>query len=530
MSSSSSDAPQPAGSRRAGLLNRVWGALTGRTGAERIAAIWGLDANGQPTRKAPLPHQADAPAMPERSQADRIYLTVPFAEKDRVKALGARWDADRKAWFTLAGRDNGLLQQWVDAPTKDAPAPVPAARAEEGRQVLEVPFSDKENAKALGARWDTAARAWYVPAGVDRTPFAAWLPEKAKAADPVAEFADTLRRAGLRVEQPEMDGKLHRVQVEGDKGPREKSGAYVGHLDGWPAGFYQNFKTGGDKVNWKASGRPVAALSTQERTQVAADVAQRLRDRAREREGVYERTAEQVGAMWNAATPAGQHPYLDAKGVAAHGLRQDGRGNLLVPLQDAQGKLWSLQRIAPDGSKQFKADGRVDGGHYVIGDVARPGPLLVAEGFATAATVHEMTGHPVIAAFNAGNLGKVAEAYRARFPDRAIYLAGDNDHAKEAEGKPNVGREKAEAAAAAIGGDALVPTFPAGAKGSDWNDLAQSQGREAAGLALLVAIRAVERERMVAGMGATRLSDRAASRAPERTRAGREHEPAGQER
>lgn len=41
---------------------------------------------------------------------------------------------------------------------------------------LQVPFRDKDSAKALGARWDPAQRQWYVPAGRELAAFAAWLP------------------------------------------------------------------------------------------------------------------------------------------------------------------------------------------------------------------------------------------------------------------------------------------------------------------------------------------------------------------
>ena len=107
--------------------------------------------------------------------------------------------------------------------------------------------------------------------------------------------------------------------------------------------------------------------------------------------------------MWTAATPAQAHPYLADKGVQPHGLRQDEAGRLMVPVQDADGRMWSLQRIGRDGFKQFQEGGRVEGGHFAIGDVQKQGPLLIAEGFATAATLHEMTEMPVIVAFNAGN-------------------------------------------------------------------------------------------------------------------------------
>lgn len=371
------------------------------------------------------------------------------------------------------------------------------------RTYLAVPYAEKDDAKQLGAKWDRAEKAWYVPAGVDLDAFAAWLPAKASVhiavdANPVEQFAAAIRESGLQLDgPPQMDGRLHRVPADGDKG-RERSGAYSGHLDGRPAGFIQNHRTG-VKQNWKATGQ-AAALDAQDRAQLAAEAAQKRHDRAQERERQAERTAQQVEAIWTAATPAEAHSYLAEKGVRSHGLRQDEAGRLLVPVRDADGRLWSLQKIGPDGFKQFQEAGRVEGGHYLIGDPAQPGPLLIAEGYATAATLHEMTEMPVIVAFNAGNLLPVAQAYRARHPDRTIYIAGDDDWQRAAEldaqGRPkvNVGRVKAEEAAAAIGGQAMFPAFPSGGAGTDWNDLVQTGGRPYAAGQLHQAIAIADRE------------------------------------
>ena len=70
------------------------------------------------------------------------------------------------------------------------------------------------------------------------------------------------------------------------------------------------------------------------------------------------------------------------------------------------------------------------------------------------------------------------------------YIAGDSDREKV----PNVGRIKAEEAAAAIGGKALFPLFPDGVKGTDWNDLAKAVGRETAQIWLQCAVRVAERQ------------------------------------
>ncbi|MBB5696013.1 MobF family relaxase [Muricoccus pecuniae] len=298
-------------------------------------------------------------------------------------------------------------------------------------------------------------------------------------ADAAVDFAVALHQAGLRVSGPvEMDGRMHRVAVEGDR-KGQKSGTYVGHLDGWPAGYIRNHKTG-TEIRWKAE-RPVVQMAPAERAAFAAKAAAKSAERARERHDTQERAARMAHRLWAAAAPATSHPYLAAKGVRAHGLRQDRRGRLLVPVQGPDGRLWGLQRVDVNGSKLFLKGARTEGGHALIGDRPRPGaPLLVAEGYATAATLHEATGLPVAVAFNAANLAAVAKAYRAADPSRPIVIAGDNDHhlPRRAVPLPNVGKEKAEAAAAAVGGAAAVPSFPAGDRGSDWNDLARRQGHQ----------------------------------------------------
>jgi len=298
-------------------------------------------------------------------------------------------------------------------------------------------------------------------------------------ADATADFAVALYRAGLRVSGPvEMDGTMRRVAVEGDRKGR-KSGAYVGHLDGWPAGYIRNHKTGVE-VRWKAD-RPVRPITPAERAALAAEAAARSAERARERQGIQARAARVAQRLWTAAAPATSHPYLAAKGVRSHGLRQDPRGRLLVPVHGVDGRLWGVQRVGVDGSKLFLKGARTEGGHMLIGGRLKPGtPLLVAEGYATGATLHEATGLPVAVAFNAGNLAAVAKAYRATDPSRSIVIAGDNDHhlPHRPVPLPNVGKEKAEAAAVAVGGAVALPPFPLGDRGSDWNDLAQRQGHE----------------------------------------------------
>ncbi|MEI6568372.1 MAG: hypothetical protein WCR20_16960, partial [Verrucomicrobiota bacterium] len=109
--------------------------------------------------------------------------------------------------------------------------------------------------------------------------------------------------------------------------------------------------------------------------------------------------------LWDKARDVDlKHPYLAAKAIRSLGIRQL-QESLLVPVRDATGTLHGLQFILQDGSKKFKSGTAVTGCYHALG---RPnGRILIAEGFATGATLHEITGHAVACAFNAGNLKPV---------------------------------------------------------------------------------------------------------------------------
>lgn len=95
--------------------------------------------------------------------------------------------------------------------------------------------------------------------------------------------------------------------------------------------------------------------------------------------------------------------------------------------------------------------------------------------------MRELTGLPTVAAFDSGNLLEVAKAYRDADPTRPIILAGDNDHhlPRRDVPLPNVGTEKATAAAEAVAGIVLLPAFLPTEAGTDWNDYAAQHGRDA---------------------------------------------------
>lgn len=182
--------------------------------------------------------------------------------------------------------------------------------------------------------------------------------------------------------------------------------------------------------------------------------------------------------QWNAATPATDHGYLSQKGVKPHGLRHQGE-TLFIPVRDVAGGFHGFQRIFNENGewlKRFASTTKVRGYFHTLGDLSGSHVVLVAEGYATAAAIHEATDYPVIVAFDSGNLEPVCKAVKAKYPDKAIVVCGDDDaHLKE-----NVGRIKASNAARAVGGIAIFPQFekPAERGRNDFNDLLRESGAD----------------------------------------------------
>ncbi|NVN91491.1 MAG: AAA family ATPase [Desulfuromonadales bacterium] len=183
---------------------------------------------------------------------------------------------------------------------------------------------------------------------------------------------------------------------------------------------------------------------------------------------------EQSAELWKKGRDIdAKHPYLALKGVKPHGIKQLGQ-MLLVPVKDMDDTLNGLQFVMPDGIKRLKKDTSVKGCYHAMGNP--DGMFLIAEGYATSATLHEITGHTVACAFNSGNLRPAAEALKKKFPDTILVICADDDYLREG----NPGLTKATEAAKAVDGLLAVPVFPPnrGAKDTDFNDLARIAGPE----------------------------------------------------
>ena len=214
-----------------------------------------------------------------------------------------------------------------------------------------------------------------------------------------------------------------------------------------------------------------------------AEAAAKLQQRALEQSRIHEETAARLQQELARLTPATlPTAYMQSKGIGTHpGVYTDEDKKTYVPAIDADGKLWTIQTIDAEGKKRFAKSSRKSGCFHPIGGLSRLASaevLFIAEGYATAATVAELLGKPAMAAFDAGNLLPVAQALRAKFPDKPVVIVADDDQAQEQQSGINPGRQKAQQAAKAVGGRVLLPIFAPGEQRdnpkafSDFNDLA----------------------------------------------------------
>ncbi|WP_282822548.1 LPD7 domain-containing protein [Neisseria subflava] len=210
--------------------------------------------------------------------------------------------------------------------------------------------------------------------------------------------------------------------------------------------------------------KPYTPPSVEEQARRKAESEARRQAAEQERQQTQQRVKGTAQKIWNSSRPASlSHPYLAAKGIthpdAIAGLRQNkykDNDNLIIPVL-YENEIVNLQSINQDGGKRFLAGGQVQGAYAFIGkadDVEKVG-VVMAEGYATAASIYEATGKPVIIAFDAGNMVAVAERLAQKLPQNvSVVIAVDNDASQ-------TGIKKARQAAALLGdrATAIQPEF-----------------------------------------------------------------------
>ncbi|MFP8142712.1 LPD7 domain-containing protein [Escherichia coli] len=358
--------------------------------------------------------------------------------------------------------------------------------------VLIVSFEERNEAKKAAGKlengenalgFDEEAKHWFAKPGADLSKLSKWLPDQHKGNpvqdnNPAAEFGATLAEAGFELDGlPVMDGKKHRVRTADDK-KGEKTGVYAGYLDGVPAGWYQDHRIHDQPVKWVSTGQQVDAEA---QAHLRAIAAQNRIDRENALQRQYAHNARRSGQVYNAMPVAdGSQEYLVQKGVKAFpGVKADKKNRVVIPLVNEEGEVRTLQRISANGFKSLKKNGQKTGNFFVVGGELKNGePVLYAEGYSTAASISEATNRPVVMTVDAGNLPKVADKLKDKYPDSLHVVLGDDDRKNAV----NKGMAKAEEAATIANGVFTVPAFTAEEKErglTDFNDLHQSRGIDA---------------------------------------------------
>ena len=306
-----------------------------------------------------------------------------------------------------------------------------------------------------------------------------------------------------------LDGEFHEFTAPGDRRGSKKVW-YKAFSDGRPNGWFGH-RSRVPTCRWVYDGEVPDLRIDRNR------IEQERQARRAAQEAAYRAAAARAHAMLDVAQAASTeplHPYLSRKNVLPFGVfvgdwvkaRPDlPAGNVIVPNTllipvRREGRLWSLQGIAADPAsaamapKEFMRGGRTAGGYHAIGSPqlvhGRP-MIIVCEGYATGASIHQATGHFVLVAFNCGGLKPVAEFARRARSNARIVIASDNDRLTMRGSRPwNPGVEHARAAAEAAKASVVVPTFPdLDGRSTDFNDLHAMAGLDEVAAQLAVDVR-----------------------------------------
>jgi putative DNA primase/helicase len=281
------------------------------------------------------------------------------------------------------------------------------------------------------------------------------------------EFKDAIRAAGLVPPDTITTGKI--IHFAGLNKPKTNKAARCLLFEDGRGGWFMDYSTGLYEV-WQAE--RATPYTAKEREAFAEQCERDRIARERDRVEAQAKAARKARRFMNNATVADtSNAYLHRKKIQSNGAKTGGTSNLtdvlILPVFSFSEQyglaLVNVQFIAPDGEKRFLSGGQKKGCFWWLGN--KTAVILIAEGFATAASLYESTGNQVFIAYDAGNLIHVARIVRAKNPTAEIIIAGDNDVS-------GTGQTAARAAALAINGKYIIPPTV----GHDWNDHVNTGG------------------------------------------------------
>jgi len=292
--------------------------------------------------------------------------------------------------------------------------------------------------------------------------------------DYISQFRDFLASNGFEPDPKKglvTDGSVGRAYINiGNQ--RKLVGWYQAWLDqSSPFGRIGDYRVSADQptATWKPENSQNYRMTKEQKAEIE-ELRRQAEVKSQEK---YTQAAQRAQSIWDQCEEVEKHPYLERKQVLSYGLRKDNHDNLVLPLKDGQGTIVGLQYISDEGEKRFLTGSKKSGSFFLLGrEIFNASDSLnYAEGYATAASIYADRSQPVVVAFDAYNLIKVAEVMYQYFPKHKHIFVADNDDS-------NTGENEAKKAAAYIqksGGYAEVQMPET--KG-DYNDHATEEALE----------------------------------------------------
>jgi len=284
-----------------------------------------------------------------------------------------------------------------------------------------------------------------------------------------AQFINELDRYGLIIDGSIYENELTRVNHR--EKPNKKTGWYVyfgvDSTTGLAGGVFGDWR---DDTAHHWTNKDNIVIDPNDWKIFQKKISDRKEKAEAERKKLQDKGAGDATIFIDSLTLATNHNYLIKKNVKPYGVYID-NSSLVVPMRDNAKQIRNYQRIYENGKKYFSEYCQVNGCYHLI-TANHNGNVYIVEGYATGATIHELTGCAVYVAFVAHNLKHVGQIARKQNPHNLIIFAADDDRENDINAGL-VGATKArDVTAHSI---VKIPNFMGG-DGTDFNDLANTLG------------------------------------------------------
>jgi phage/plasmid primase-like uncharacterized protein len=284
------------------------------------------------------------------------------------------------------------------------------------------------------------------------------------------------------------------------------------------AGYAKDYKVGGEPLKWgigsikfskdDTNNIKFKEVSKEQIKKERQEQALKIKTLAIEKRQAEEQLSKKATKIYssfseeNRKTKGINNQYLAKKGLSEYIQNKDikfkSNGDIIIPVKDIDGKIWTLQTIEDSGKKRkmfmkalLDGAGGKKGNFFLLNDKnlgnGKTKNIILAEGFATAASVDKAINSqlsqdkktPIAVCFDAGNLENSLKNIKSKYPNHNYIIAADDDSIK---GKGNTGLKAAITAAEKYGAKVISPKFIHLAHreklSSDFNDLHMVEGVE----------------------------------------------------